>query len=194
MKAEALWPMEHGKPTQQDYSTQVPHSHRHCNLTILRQEERKRSSSKPTVKKRLYIHTYTQTKIHITLKHTQSYAPVNRLQIGVNIHWYTLTEGNTWDSEDQLHPSNYIFRASFSSNSQILQAVTVSSTHVLFNNVLNAESPWVYKIKQTQTTIFKCHTNLNVRFGYTSSTINHISAGLIVWLLSPPLNYSHELL
>lgn len=79
--------MEHGKPTQQDYSTQVPHSHLHCNLTILRQEERKRSSSKPTDKKRL-VHTYTHTKMHVTVKHThtQTYAPVHRSQIGVNIH------------------------------------------------------------------------------------------------------------
>lgn len=48
--------MEHGKPTQQDCSTQVPHSHLHCNLTIVRQEGRKRSSTKPTERKRLYVH------------------------------------------------------------------------------------------------------------------------------------------
>lgn len=61
--------MEHGKPTPQDYSTQVPHSHLHCNLTTVRQEGRKRSSTKPTDRKRLYVHTYTHTKIHVTLKH-----------------------------------------------------------------------------------------------------------------------------
>lgn len=67
------WPMEHGKPTQQDYSTQVPYSHLHCKLTILRQEERKSSSSsKPTDKKTLVSHTHTHQDARRGKTHTHT--------------------------------------------------------------------------------------------------------------------------
>lgn len=68
--------------------------------------------------KRGFMFTHTHTKMNVVLKHThtETYGPLHRLQTGVNIHWYTLTQGNTWDTEDQLHSSNDIFRASSSSN------------------------------------------------------------------------------
>lgn len=82
--------MEHGKPTPQDYSTQVPHSHLHCNLTTVRQEGRKRSSTKPTDRKRLYVHTYTHTHTHKdsrnTKTRTQTCAQVHGSHTRVNIH------------------------------------------------------------------------------------------------------------
>lgn len=99
----------------------------------------------PQTKRRfMFTHTHTHTKKHVTLKHTRSSSPLTdgceHSLIHTDTRQHIRYRGST-------APIQWYFSCKLLIKQSNLQAVIVSSTYVLVNNLVKAESS-CHKLKQ----------------------------------------------